>query len=99
MKCGSDSIGGNVQNGCGKPFSWPLAAIYVPQVAPIEEEEIIQEPMPDKIHEFYLCDVCHAQISGLRFTCLNCPHFSLCGKCEVKFSEIHDKFHVFQIVE
>ena|SRR3989338_66802 len=47
--------------------------------------------------EFTTCDVCSERIFGLRFTCLHCPCYNLCEKCENKGVD-HETRHVLDIL-
>lgn len=51
-----------------------------------------------QLHEQYhhaICDSCDWPILGLRFKCLNCPDFDLCGACEDEMQHGHPRSHVF----
>lgn len=41
---------------------------------------------PDKIeedHPFVSCGICRINITGIRFKCIDCPDYDLCGICEI----------------
>lgn len=103
MKCGADYHGGNQQNGCGHSFNWDSAPKYVrPDTTHLEGMDLRAEVakavgLGDPIdHGEFLCDNCNQKIIGLRFSCLHCPCFNLCEKCEGEGVE-HIARHVFDI--
>jgi hypothetical protein len=50
-------------------------------------------------HAFTDCSLCGCSgISGLRFRCLHCKCFDVCGECEPRLADLHDADHVFQIL-
>ena len=105
MICGRNYHGGNVQDGCGASFIWTDARPYVPAVVrrPPEDEEVkeivdIPPIAREYRHEGYLCDRCHKEIVGLRFSCMHCPAVDFCEKCEMEATLEHNKNHVFRII-
>eukprot|EP01126_Amoeba_proteus_P026760 TRINITY_DN264_c0_g1_i12.p1 TRINITY_DN264_c0_g1~~TRINITY_DN264_c0_g1_i12.p1 ORF type:complete len:288 (-),score=30.75 TRINITY_DN264_c0_g1_i12:108-971(-) len=100
MICGTDYHGGNTQNGCGHSFNWEQALPYTANAKPMREVSVKlsvpQLQVLEQEHVGFICDMCGKEIVGLRFSCLNCPHYSLCQRCEVEFMK-HDQFHIFQI--
>jgi hypothetical protein len=100
MKCGTDYHGGNVQNGCGAKFKWNTAKPYVPPAVshlPALEEFVGEAPRLAKgrTHGQYRCDVCFAEIVGIRFSCIHCPMYDVCSGCE---GTSHDTTHIFRII-
>jgi len=101
MVCGRDCHGGNVQNGCGFHFSWSSARPYVSDVVKPEEKKFemeIPEIAREYVHVGVACDICHQEIKGLRFRCINCPDCDFCERCEIQGTMAHDKNHVFEIM-
>lgn len=104
MKCGADYHGGNQQNGCGASFNWDSAPKYQPpDTTHLEQIDLraevakavgLGEPVD---HGEFLCDHCNQKIIGLRFSCMHCPCFNLCEKCEADGVE-HLPRHVFDIL-
>jgi hypothetical protein len=93
MRCGQDAHGGNVQNGCGRNFSWGTAAPYqaavcVAQAAAVQAVRV--EDMVRGEHAGIGCSICGVKpIVGPRFECLHCPssaegQFNACLKCEAQ---------------
>jgi len=51
------------------------------------------------IHQYYRCDVCSVEpIIGVRYHCLDCPDYDLCGWCNVNQRDQHDINHKFEII-
>ena len=49
------------------------------------------------MHRHVICDVCGASpIVGLRFKCMDCPDFDLCGDCHKTADQLHPK-HTFEL--
>ncbi|KAF2813769.1 uncharacterized protein BDZ99DRAFT_459524 [Mytilinidion resinicola] len=103
MTCGQDAHGGNVQSGCGRGFTWTSAPMYRAAAVntPTIEAFVAQAPQQAGTqgfrHEYARCDNCGSEeIVGLKFECLNCPAYDLCGKCERNGTR-HDQRHVFRI--
>jgi len=101
MVCGRNYHGGNVQDGCGNRFRWSEAQPYQSTLAKPNEEKVNVE-IPDIVREFVhqgvCCDICHQEIKGLRFSCINCPCCDFCEKCEMEGTMAHAKDHLFQII-
>lgn len=104
MVCGTDAHGGNQQQGCGQPFSWPEAKKYTAQLGPARKlPEITSEDVRcrghDTLHAFVDCGLCGRNgIRGPRFRCLHCPSFDACQTCEVGLFDVHEANHVFEIM-
>jgi len=101
MTCGRDQHGDNQQSGCGKPFRWESAPPYVPEIPdqPAIADFLKKAPEMAKqhTHEYVTCDNCKVEpIVGLRFSCIHCPEFNVCSKCE-KTHFKHPTDHVFRI--
>lgn len=99
MVCGRNYHGGDVQDGCGASFNWSQAAPYrskakITKVAPIPMPELAKEV----VHEGVVCNKCGDEIKGLRFTCIHCPCYDLCEKCEAEGSLEHPKEHIWRII-
>ena len=101
MICGQNYHGGNVQNGCGAHFDWEKAKRYQPQVVKKPDEPVPKLEIPDIAREFVHvgvgCDVCHNEIKGLRFHCLNC-RADYCENCEMQATTNHAQNHTFKII-
>lgn len=60
----------------------------------VHGEEKTQE-FYSHVHRGIWCNCCGSQISGIRYKCLNCVKYNLCGICEVNSLEYHKKYHIF----
>jgi hypothetical protein len=101
MKCGTDYHGGNAQNGCGAVFNWSTAPAYVPVAVAVKQHEFkVPEPKAMELvkHDYYKCDECQNDITGLRFSCLNCKAYDVCEDCDMAGRSVHKRNHVFKIV-
>jgi len=101
MICGRNYHGGNVQDGCGTHFNWSQAEPYHSVVKKPEEAKLqmeIPEICREFVHVGVSCDICHQEIKGLRFSCINCPSIDYCEKCELQGTMAHAKDHLFQII-
>eukprot|EP00732_Lithocolla_globosa_P002100 Lithocolla_globosa_v1_NODE_1274_length_2706_cov_15.631837.p1 type:complete len:726 gc:universal NODE_1274_length_2706_cov_15.631837:2453-276(-) len=104
MRCGQDTSGGNVQNGCGKSFNWRSAPEYKPDLGNRSNVRRFDAAEPQKASEYVhvieeglpaKCDVCHEDIVGPLGMCIHCPDFQCCIKCQSGF---HPPNHTFRIV-
>ena len=59
-------------------------------------------PVPDiareVVHEGVRCNRCGEIIKGLRFTCIHCPCYDMCEKCEAEGTLNHNKDHIWKII-
>lgn len=100
MVCGRNYHGGDVQDGCGANFNWSTARPYR---SDIHSKKRV-EPMPipelakEVVHEGVACNRCGDEIKGLRFTCIHCPCYDLCEKCEMEGTLEHPKDHIWRII-
>lgn len=99
MVCGRNYHGGDVQDGCGQNFNWAQAQPYRSKM---KQQKVAPMPIPELakevVHEGVLCNFCGKEIKGLRFTCIHCPCYDLCEKCEMEGTLEHYKEHVWRIV-
>ena len=53
------------------------------------------------IHRNVICDVCNAEIVGVRHKCLDCPDYDMCDKCisTPALRETHHAQHQFFAIE
>ena len=52
----------------------------------------------DARHPFIRCDNCNCEeIVGICFSCLHCPVYNLCQKCE-RQGTTHPQTHIFQLL-
>lgn len=105
MVCGRAYHGGDEQPGCGESFDWSRAQPYTVQVSRRALPTMSREHMGLRgrgaFHPFAHCCLCGSGrqgISGLRFRCIHCEAFDVCGECEPKLGELHDPQHVFEIM-
>lgn len=102
--CGRDYHGGNAQQGCGAKFHWSKAEIYKSNITSPEEVKFEEEPvkpppeLEEKQGEFF-CDECKESIKGYRFSCINCPCWNYCWKCEENSTLKHNKNHIFRVIQ
>jgi len=103
MVCGRNYHGGNTQDGCGASFDWAQAERYVSETLAKPNEEPMKIDIPDIArsvrHIGILCDMCHKEIRGLRFSCVHCPSCNFCEKCEMEATVAHPRDHVFRIID
>jgi len=103
MVCGRNYHGGNTQDGCGASFDWAEADRYVSETLAKPDEEPMKIDIPDIArslrHIGVICDMCHTEIRGLRFTCVHCPSCNFCEKCEMEATTAHPREHVFRILD
>jgi len=101
MVCGRNYHGGNIQDGCGTHFNWTEAKPYtstLPKPNEIQQQVEIPEIAREFVHLGVSCDICHKEIKGLRFRCINCPSCDFCEKCEMQGTMAHEKDHLFEII-
>jgi len=107
MVCGRDYHGGEQQQGCGSSFKWQAADSYVARVErkglPDMSKEELQVRGSGVFHPFIDCTLCGTEdacagIAGLRFRCLHCKDFDVCGDCEPRLGSEHNPEHVFEIM-
>jgi len=104
MACGRleyDDASKVVKDGCGHKFRWSQAKPYQSDVKkPTEEKEEVEIPeiVREITHGGITCDICHKEIKGLRFRCINCPGCDFCEKCEIQGTLAHEKEHIFEII-
>jgi len=103
MVCGRNYHGGNTQDGCGASFDWAQAERYVSETLAKPDEEPMKIDIPDIArsvrHIGIICDMCHTEIRGLRFSCVHCPSCNFCEKCEMEATVAHPRDHVFRIID
>jgi len=103
MVCGRNYHGGNIQDGCGESFDWAQADRYVSETLAKPNEEPMKIDIPDIArsvrHIGVICDKCHTEIRGLRFSCVHCPSCNFCEKCELEGTLAHPRDHVFRIIQ
>eukprot|EP00746_Dinoflagellata_sp_MGD_P167623 gnl/MRDRNA2_/MRDRNA2_98406_c0_seq1.p1 gnl/MRDRNA2_/MRDRNA2_98406_c0~~gnl/MRDRNA2_/MRDRNA2_98406_c0_seq1.p1 ORF type:complete len:697 (+),score=123.68 gnl/MRDRNA2_/MRDRNA2_98406_c0_seq1:103-2193(+) len=102
MVCGRSYHGGDQQPGCGLEFNWATAKKYEVR---IEQTHQTPAAAPSRLrgrhafHPFTACCLCGSDcISGVRFRCIHCPAFDVCGSCEPKLVDVHPADHVFEIL-
>lgn len=99
MVCGRNYHGGDVQDGCGSNFNWTKA---VPYRSDMSRKAVKPMPVPDiareVVHEGVRCNRCGEIIKGLRFTCIHCPCYDMCEKCEAEGTLNHNKDHIWKII-
>lgn len=99
MICGRNYHGGDVQDGCGASFNWATAKPYRSKT---KLKKVAPMPMPDLakevVHMGVMCNRCGNEIKGLRFTCIHCPGYDLCEKCEAEGTLEHNKDHIWRII-
>jgi len=101
MICGRNYHGGNIQDGCGTHFNWNEAKPYKSSLARPQEIQAQVDIPPiarEFVHMGVSCDICHKEIKGLRFRCINCPSCDFCEKCEMQGTMAHEKDHLFEII-
>jgi hypothetical protein len=102
MRCGYHSVtGGNVQDGCRKPFDWTKARPYKPLKSGANIKMEVLHQARKKTHgEWDRCDFCEKEIVGLKISCVNCASFSMCEKCDAENAATHHvRGHFFQIIK
>lgn len=103
MVCGRAYHGGDEQPGCGKEFNWNHAKPYASrverrQLPPMSREQLGLRGR-NAFHPFTDCSLCGSHgVAGLRFRCIHCAAFDVCGACEPKLADLHDVGHVFEVV-